>query len=305
MKNINDIKNSLRRAKNTTHILSSISALSESYKGIEDSSLLEYVPVKIVSCFEEHFRQIYCDIMTNPQYRENIKNVKCLRNIRFDLDFVDNMISSNITLTDYLSYNLPCSTLDQIFEHFSSLLGIDFKKSLIDKIIEYEGPTDIPQEEGRANVVFYLKCIDQIFRFRHVICHEGGNPVKFDNEIIMQMISDAQIFLEFVDRLLFEMVFPGTNLDNMNSDSKNRFENTDNELTTLVEYITNNISDPKPNFSYLDSWKVYRTKKAESECEGYKDSTIYETVFALSMDSITRKMITQLRTEYRLYDTSI
>lgn len=305
MKKIDDIKQSLRRAKNTAHILGSITALSDSYKGIEDSALLEYVPVKIVSCFEEHFRQIYCDIMASPQYRQNIKNVKCLKNIRFDLDFINNMFSSNITLTDYLSYNFPCSSLDQIFEHFSSLLGVDFKKCLIDKIIESEGPTEIPIEEGRANVVFFLKTIDLLFRMRHVICHEGMNPMKFNNEFIMQMIEDSLLFLEYIDRLLYDMVYQGIDIDGLDSDSMNRFENTDKELSALVEYIKKNNSDPKPNFNYLDSWKIYREKKAESESESYKDSTMYQTIFAMSMESTTRQMITQIRKEFRLFDTAI
>ena len=105
MKRIDDIKDSLRRSKNITYVLNSICKLEETYRDIDDSALLEYVPVKIVSCFEEHFRQKYIEILDRPEFKKNIKKIKCLKDLRFDLDFLDDMLSSDVTLVDYLSYN--------------------------------------------------------------------------------------------------------------------------------------------------------------------------------------------------------
>lgn len=304
MKKIVDIIDSLKRSKNLTYVLSSICELRDTYKDITDSILLEYVPVKIVSCFEEHFRQIYKEILDKPEFKKNIKKVKCLKDLRFDLDFLDDIQSSHVTLSDYLSYNIPCSSLEQVLSQLGQLLNVDFKRCLINKIIETEGKVDIPEEESRENVYFYIESIGLIFQMRHVICHEGHFHKKLDNNFVMQMISDAILFLEFVDKLLFDILYSDTNMTQteMNIEFAQSYEDAEEELMALIEYLKHNITEPELNFEYIPAWKEYRKQKAESECCIYKEGSVYPTIYSMSLESTTRQMISQLRKEYRLYD---
>ena len=304
MKKIDDIKASLRRSSNITYVLSTINEMTETYKDITDSALLEYVPVKIVSCFEEHFRQIYKDIIDRLKFKKNIKNVKSLKNLRFDLDFLDDIQSSDITLSDYISYNFSCSSLEQIFEQLGALLNIDFKKCLIEKIIEVEGKADIPEKEGRENVYYYIESVSLIFHMRHIICHEGRFHKKLDNDFIMQMISDAQLFLEIVDKLLYDILYSGISMTQaeMDKESTKSYEKADEELHTLIEYLKHNVTESKLNFDYISTWKEYRKQKAESECSIYKNTSIYPTMCSMNMESTTRLMISLLCKEYHLYD---
>lgn len=69
MKNIEDIKSSLRRSSSIVSGLVLLTGLDRVYENIHDSELLEYVPIKIVSIMEEHFRQIYKDIIDKKEYR--------------------------------------------------------------------------------------------------------------------------------------------------------------------------------------------------------------------------------------------
>lgn len=55
MKNIEDIKSSLRRSSSIVSGLVLLTGLDRVYENIHDSELLEYVPIKIVSIMEEHF----------------------------------------------------------------------------------------------------------------------------------------------------------------------------------------------------------------------------------------------------------
>lgn len=304
MKKIDDIKDSLRRSKNMTDVLNSICKLAETYKDIDNPALLEYVPVKIVSCFEEHFRQIYKEIIDRPEFKKNRKKVKCLKDLNFDLVFLDDMLSSDVSLVDYLSYNFPCSSLEQVFEHLSVLLDVDFKKRLIDKIVEIEGNVDIPEKEGRMNVYYYIESIRLIFHMRHVICHEGGFNKNFNHNFIMQMISDSILFLEYVDKLLFDILYSGIDITQteMNMESAKLAEDAEKELQALIEYLQDNATNPKPNFDYINAWKEYRKQRAESESCSYKDGSIYPMVYSMSLETTTRQMISQLRKEYRLYD---
>lgn len=127
MKNIEDIKSSLRRSSSIVSGLVLLTGLDRVYENIHDSELLEYVPIKIVSIMEEHFRQIYKDIIDKKEYRVNLKKVKFLRGLTFDFDVIEAFQSNEISLGEYLSYHFPCSSVNQIFEHLGQLLGVDFR----------------------------------------------------------------------------------------------------------------------------------------------------------------------------------
>lgn len=185
MKKLDDIISSLKRSHGVVVGLTTLSSLNRIYENVHDSELLEYVPIKIVSLMEEHFRQIYREIIDNKEYRGNLKKVKFLKDMRFDFDVIDAFQNQKVTLGDYLSYHFPCSSVSQIFDQFGQLLGVDFRSRLIDKIAEQEGEVELPKEEARINIVFFFKSIDMIFQMRHVLCHEGGIVRTIDNDFVM------------------------------------------------------------------------------------------------------------------------
>ena len=89
MKKLDDIISSLKRSHGVVVGLTTLSSLNRIYENVHDSELLEYVPIKIVSLMEEHFRQIYREIIDNKEYRGNLKKVKFLKDMRFDFDVID------------------------------------------------------------------------------------------------------------------------------------------------------------------------------------------------------------------------
>lgn len=56
MKKLDDIISSLKRSHGVVVGLTTLSSLNRIYENVHDSELLEYVPIKIVSLMEEHFR---------------------------------------------------------------------------------------------------------------------------------------------------------------------------------------------------------------------------------------------------------
>ena len=48
--------------------------------------VLEYIPIKIVACFEEYFRQLYAEIIDLPQFRDNLKNT--LKRTKLNIDVI-------------------------------------------------------------------------------------------------------------------------------------------------------------------------------------------------------------------------
>lgn len=307
MKKIDDIKESLKRSRGTTYELFSLTNLANLYKDVQNSALLEYVPIKIVSLFEEHFRQLYAEIIDVPKYRCNLKKVKFLKDLRMDFDVIDAFQSNEVTLGDYLSYYFSCNSVYQVMEQVGQLLNIDVKGKLMKKIVDIELKSSESENDARKAASFYIESIDLIFKARHILCHEGAFMNKLENSMVMQMIDDAILFAQFIDNIVSDILYPGFDYTqaSMNNDAYGKFEKAENNLNQLIEYIKDNKKDLEPDFSYLDSWKEFRKCKAESDAKTCEGGSMYPCIYYSSLEETTKQLIAQVKSSFRLYDYKV
>lgn len=307
MKKIDDIKESLKRSRGTTYELFSLTNLANLYKDVQNSALLEYVPIKIVSLFEEHFRQLYAEIIDVPKYRCNLKKVKFLKDLRMDFDVIDAFQSNEVTLGDYLSYYFSCNSVYQVMEQFGQLLNIDVKGKLMKKIVDIELKSSESENDARKAASLYIESIDLIFKARHILCHEGAFMNKLENSMVMQMIDDAILFAQFMDNIVSDILYPGFDYTqaSMNNDAYGKFEKAENNLNQLIGYIKDNKKDLEPDFSYLDSWKEFRKCKAESDAKTCEGGSMYPCIYYSSLEETTKQLIAQVKSSFRLYDYKV
>ena len=307
MKKIDDIKESLKRSRGTTYELFSLTNLANLYKDVQNSALLEYVPIKIVSLFEEHFRQLYAEIIDVPKYRCNLKKVKFLKDLRMDFDVIDAFQSNEVTLGDYLSYYFSCNSVYQVMVQFGQLLNIDVKGKLMKKIVDIELKSSASENDAREAASLYIESIDLIFKARHILCHEGAFMNKLENSMVMQMIDDAILFAQFMDNIVSDILYPGFDYTqaSMNNDAYGKFEKAENNLNQLIEYINDNKKDLEPDFSYLDSWKEFRKCKAESDAKTCEGGSMYPCIYYSSLEETTKQLIAQVKSSFRLYDYKV
>lgn len=307
MKKFDDIKESLKRSRGTTYELFSLTNLVNIYKDVQDSELLEYVPVKIVSLFEEHFRQLYAEIIDMPKYRCNLKKVKFLKDLRMDFDVIDAFQNNEVTLGDYLSYYFSCNSVYQVMEQFGQLLNMDVKGKLMEKIVDIELKSSESENDARKASSLYIESVDLIFKARHIMCHEGAFMNKLENPMVMQMIDDAILFTQFIDNIVSDILYPGFDYTqaSMNNDAFGKFEKADNNLNQLIEYIKDNKKDLEPDFSYLESWKEFRKCKAESDAKTCEGGSMYPCIYYSSLEETTKQLIAQVKSSFRLYDYKV
>lgn len=307
MKKIDDIKESLKRSRGTTYELFSLTNLANLYKDVQNSALLEYVPIKIVSLFEEHFRQLYAEIIDVPKYRCNLKKVMFLKDLRMDFDVIDAFQSNEVTLGDYLSYYFSCNSVYQVMEQFGQLLNIDVKGKLMKKIVDIELKSSESENDARKAASLYIESIDLIFKARHILCHEGAFMNKLENSMVMQMIDDAILFAQFMDNIVSDILYPGFDYTqaSMNNDAYGKFEKAENNLNQLIGYIKDNKKDLEPDFSYLDSWKEFRKCKAESDAKTCEGGSMYPCIYYSSLEETTKQLIAQVKSSFRLYDYKV
>ena len=304
MKKFEDIIASLKRARNTTYELTALTNLAEIYRNIDNCNLLEYVPIKIISCFEEHFRQIYKEIIDIPKYRKNLKNVKFFKELRMDFDVINAFQNNLVTLGDYLSYYFSCTSIEQVFNQLEQLLEVKIKDKLINKLVDIEKQTSVPEDEARKNVLLYIESVEIIFKARHILCHEGAFGYKIDNPMAKQMIDDAVLFIRMLDELISDILYPRYDYTQvaMNSEAIAAFNKADEELEGIIQNIKNQKDDFEYDFSYFDAWKNFRKCKAESAAKICEGGSMYPCLYYMSLENTTRQFISQLKSEFHLFD---
>ena len=146
-----------------------IEELKREVKNSENSLLLEYIPVKLVASLEEGFRQQYKSIIDSPFYRKNLKDVKYLKDTKFDFEVISAFEDNEITLGDYISYLLPCNNVQDIISNLNELLGVEFFNKLQEFLSGMIGRCAVPLFFAISGYLFFLnrklKSLTNIFSF--------------------------------------------------------------------------------------------------------------------------------------------
>lgn len=246
----------------------------------------EYVPVKLVAGFEDFFRECYQEIIDMPVFRKRLKAVTALKNVIFDFDILGAFQDSDITLGDYLSYLIPCSKFEDINNTLSALLNIDFAQRII---------------ELNDNTTEILNSINELFRLRHIFCHEIQQSEVIDYNKAIKLINDAYTFLITSNEIISEIIFPNIQTTQEMQEEANRIlAAAEKELDLIVQRIQNEDYYGIFDFDYLDAWKQYRETRAilySSSTED--DGSISPIAYTISKESTTRALINELKDNFR------
>lgn len=284
---LSELTESLERGKTNFQAQIELYDLRELCFKMDNPQLLEYVPVKIVACFEQLFRDEYQEILVNPKVKKNLKNIDLFRNTKYDFDVIEAFEENDISLSDYLSLLIPCSKLADIDNAISKLLGINFLSEFRKK------------EKGKE----ILESVTEIFRLRHIYCHEVPLKKTIDIDCARKLISHAIEFIDDSDDIIRNALYSDhiSGIEEIQIAQKD-YEKADKELKELIEAI--NLKQDKGrfhynDFSYIDKWKEYREERAlcDSSIE-YKES--YSPLdYYRNMERTTKSLIKELKEDYK------
>ena len=284
---LSELTESLERGKNFFQVPRELYDLQELCYKMDNPQLLEYVPVKIVACFEQFFRAEYQEILVNPKVKKNLKNIDLFKDTKYDFDVIEAFEENDISLSDYLSLLIPCSKLADIDNAISKLLGINFLSEFRKK------------DNGKA----ILESVSEIFRLRHIYCHEV--PLKKNNDIdsARKLISHAIEFIDNSDDIIRNTLY-SDQIDSIKEIeiAQEEYEKADKELDDLIDTLK--LKQDKGrfhynDFSYIDKWKEYRQERAlcDSSIE-YKES--YSPLhYFTNMERTTKSLIKELKEDYK------
>lgn len=284
---LSEVIEALNRGKSYLEVEVDLYDLAELCQKTEGSKLLEYVPVKIVACFEQFFRDEYKEILYNPKTKKRLKDVETFKNAKFDFDILGAFEDNTISLSDYLSYLVPCSRLEDINNALSQLLQIKFLEEISKK------------KKGKQ----ILQTVNEVFRLRHVYCHEVPFKDAITKEMASRFISDACDFLEYSDDTIRNALYSDNrSLMEELEIAKTDFEKTDKELEELLEQIRSNQNKESlfyNDLSFIDNWKEYREVRAKSESSVNHGESYLPQYYYRSMERATRTLIKELREDFK------
>lgn len=281
---LTQVKDALSRRNPRYDVLS----IFDQLKGYLQNNAIpnEYVPVKIVAGFEEFFRECYQKIIDIPDFRKGLKDVKALKNATYDFDILGAFQDSDITLGDYLSYLIPCSKFEDINNTLSALLNIDFAQRI---------------KEVNENAAEILDSVNEIFRMRHIFCHEIQQSEKLDYNKATKLIDDASDFLTTANEVISNTIYPNIQTTQEMQEEANRMlAATEEELGLIVQRIQNEDYYGIFNFDFLDAWKQYRETRAKLYSSSIADDgSMSPIAYTISKESTTRALINELKDNFR------
>ena len=101
------------------------------------------------------------------------------------------------------------------------------------------------------------------------------------------MISDSQLFVQYADFLIDDIMYPDFDFTQaaMNEDASQSFDQAEKQLEDIIEHLKSKDKNGIWDFSKC--------------CEG---GSMYPTVYMTSKAGTTANMISQLKKDFRLYD---
>ncbi len=285
---LSQIKESLYRGMDLYDVQDTIQNLELYYANVNHEMLFEYVPVKIVACFQEFFRNVYRDFIDDSKYRKNIAKLDVFKDIAYDAEILAAFQDEDITLGEYISYLIPCSKFEDINKTISTLAEVNFSKLLHEQVDDCDD---------------MLNDIHEIFSCRHIVCHEVPRCPNVSKEIIEKWIDSASAFVELTNTVVMDIKYPNppiTTYDMLQSVQKD-FDEAEAELTALMQTLLTlpHAEFESNSFDYIDEWKKFREAKAKAESETFEGGTYYGIIYTDSLTRTTRDLIKCLKAQYR------
>lgn len=161
------------------------------------NELLRHFPVSLVATLEGYFRLLVRDVInTHEPFKQNLSK---FADLKFDVSSVLAIDSSKISLGEFVAHILPLNDLAKINRAMSMLLTRDFLKDVKALInINYY----IKVESSKDNAKLIVRNLNEMFRIRHIICHEISTKEQLSILQVEEMFKSVSMFVISTDAYL-------------------------------------------------------------------------------------------------------
>ena len=166
------------------------------------NELTKYIPIGSVACLEQYFRRWAARLINSG--RPFINRINRFPAITFNHASIIALNDKTISLGEFLSHQLPLSTLDDVNVQFSKLL---YEQDANTSFLEELKRTSVTAENLKWDCdVRTIKEVKELYRYRHIFCHEVALKEKLTLEhaisFHMAGLSLSLVFDEVCSRAL-------------------------------------------------------------------------------------------------------
>ncbi len=281
-------------------------ALEVSLQNLGKSSdeIIKYFPIGIVAVFEAYFRSAIAELIDyGPPFSENAARFEKERGLPLDFGVVLTIQGKKITMGELVGHLIPFRSLDDIDYSMSTVLQSSFLgdlKSTVDRwAVEVEGADSKPILEDAAET---FQDVKEIFRLRHIYCHEIANSERPDRTLIAKCFESSSIFLKAADQLIWNLVAPGAPLSQsgINEKASQDLTESNHKLDSVTAEITSYLdgNEQKEFAAAQESWKTFRELEAEARASRWgRGGTIRPTLYFTRARTLTLTRIEELDRE--------
>ncbi len=227
-----------------------------------------------------------------------------------------------VTLGEFISHLLPINNLDDINQHLSKIISVDFLDSIKTVDAKFE---QLLLNSVDAVIGDVIKGVNDIFNMRHVFCHELALRERAEIEIIQQAYMMMKAFLCRSSRFLDSVEHPIDDGEVMCQRELNQKANDDflaleDQLNRLIEQIHDrdkkqleegyndrvHPSDEESLRKDIEDVHVafmnYREISARYDARDWIGGSGYPMVYFGTLSELTKQMLDELKRSREMED---
>jgi len=276
------------------------------------TEILRYSVINIVACSEALFRNLVKELIDNNEScYTNIKKINQFNNFKIDITIITAFQTKTITIGDLVAHALSYNNFEDITSNINNLRDSDLIEELktFQRKYLYERFNEVISV-FKNNPDAVIKSVKEIFKLRHILCHEYANNIHIDYSEIIYNLENFKIFLECCFVSVTEYLqpnYPETQFE-INQNAKNNFEKIEKEFLELLEKITNSFISLDGN-EYIDKsfflksindWKNYAEYFASSISVKSIGGSIYDLIYYSNLEEVYKSKIELLKKLFTL-----
>jgi hypothetical protein len=163
------------------------------------AELLKYLPIGIVACWESYFRLAIRDLIDFGQPFQS--NAERLDVPRLELGTVLGVGTGRISVGEFVAHLVNLSSFEDICAHMTAVMGKPFLTEL----------KNVPDENDSSRKVsdiagFLFTDINEIFKLRHIYCHELATKVRFPVGRTEDFVGASLVFIYSAETVVRSLI---------------------------------------------------------------------------------------------------
>ena len=170
----------------------------------------------------------------------------------------------------------------------------------LSKLLDINFLSEFRKKEN-GNIV--LESINEIFRLRHIYCHEVPLKKNIDVDRARKLIIHAIEFIDNSDFIIRNALY-SDHIDSIKEIeiAQEEYEKADKELDELIETLK--VKQDKGSFRYndfryIDKWKEYRKERALCDSSIKNKASCLSLHYYRNMERTTKSLIKELKEDYK------